>query len=255
MIWMSFEEARSNGHQLPSTHVRFTQDVVSGRSILSCASGVPGLYSAGNACATRGSGAIYAGMGFAMNHAMVTGARAGSAAAEYASRNKKISVDDAEIQGAKNLIFAPLERKGGFGPAWVTQVIHSITVPYFYLGIKHGERLQAALTIAEFINNHLVPKLMAQDAHELRLAQETRNMALSAEMKLRASLFRTESRGDHFREDYPRRDDPSWLAWVKIKNEQNQMKLYKEPVPEEWWPDLTQPYEERYSAVLPMEEV
>ena len=42
---------------------------------------------------------------------------------------------------------------------------------------------------------------------ELRLAHETENMLLNAEMKLRASLSRTESRGTHYREDYPARDD------------------------------------------------
>jgi succinate dehydrogenase/fumarate reductase flavoprotein subunit len=218
-----------------------------------CASGLLGLYAAGNACATRGSGAAYAGMGFAMNHAMVTGNRAGLAAAEYASKTKNVKIDESEINRVKSMVCAPLERKGGFGPAWVTQIIHSIAVPYFYLGVKHGTRLQAAITIAEFINHHLVPKLMAKDTHEWRLAHETRNMALDTEMKLRASLFRTESRGDHFREDYPRRDDPTWLAWVKLKDEQSEMKLYKEPVPKEWWPDLTKSYEERYSAMLPME--
>lgn len=55
-----------------------------------------------------------------------------------------------------------------------------------------------------------------------------------------------ESRGMHYREDYPRRDDPSWLAWVKLKEDQGRMKLWKEPVPNEWWPDLSKPYEDRY---------
>jgi succinate dehydrogenase/fumarate reductase flavoprotein subunit len=113
--------------------------------------------------------------------------------------------------------------------------------------------LKAALSIAEFINNHLVPKIVARDTHEWRLAHETKNMALNTEMILRASLFRTESRGYHFREDYPRRDDPTWLAWVKLREDQGQMKVYKEPVPEKWWPDLSKPYEERYVNILPME--
>jgi succinate dehydrogenase/fumarate reductase flavoprotein subunit len=94
---------------------------------------------------------------------------------------------------------------------------------------------------------------MAKDAHEWRMAQETKNMALTAEMMLRASLFRTESRGSHFREDYPRRDDPAWLAWVKIKKEQDEMITHKQPVPKEWWPDLTKSYEERYPNLLPGE--
>jgi succinate dehydrogenase/fumarate reductase flavoprotein subunit len=135
----------------------------------------------------------------------------------------------------------------------VTQVLHGFTVPYFIFGIKKDERLSAALTFVEFINRHLVPNLMAKDAHEWRMAQETKNMALTAEMMLRASLFRTESRGSHYREDYPRRDDPTWLAWVKIKREEDEMNIYKKPVPKEWWPDLTKSYEERYPNLLPGE--
>ncbi len=63
--------------------------------------------------------------------------------------------------------------------------------------------------------------MVASDAHELRLVHETRNMLLNAEMKLRASLYRTESRGNHYREDYPDQDDNEWLAWVVIEKDSN----------------------------------
>jgi hypothetical protein len=219
-----------------------------------CATDIPGLFAAGNSAGTMASGALYAGGGFGSNHAMVTGTRAGIAAADYAAKLKDKSLDKKELEKVKNIVCAPLERKGGFSPNWVTQIIQSITVPYFYLWVKHADRLQAALSIAGFINNHLVPKLMAKNPHEWRLAQETRNLGLIAEMRLRASLFRTESRGNHFREDFPRRDDPSWLAWVKIKEAAGKMELYKEPIPREWWPDLSKPYEERYPTMLPLEQ-
>jgi succinate dehydrogenase/fumarate reductase flavoprotein subunit len=220
-----------------------------------CSSGIPGLYAAGNSCGTMASGSMYAGMGFASNHAAVTGARAGQAAARYASKNKVSNIAAEEITRKKGLVCAPLERKGGFSPNWVTQMIQSITVPYFYLGVKHETRLKAALTIAEFINNHLVPLLKAQDIHEWRLAQETRNLALITEMRLRSSLFRTESRGNHFREDFPYRDDPNWLAWVKIVDASNEMRLIKSPIPQQWWPDLSKTYEDRYPRILPLEEL
>ena len=100
-----------------------------------------------------------------------------------------------------------------------------------------------------------MPKLKANDPHEWRLAQETKSIALVAEMKLRSSLFRTESRGSHFREDYPRRDDPAWLAWVKLKDEQGEMSVHKESIPEKWWPDLSRPYEDLYPRMLPLDEV
>ncbi len=94
---------------------------------------------------------------------------------------------------------------------------------------------------------------MAKDPHELRMAHETRNMVLNIEMILRASLFRTESRGKHFREDYPQRNDPDWLAWVKLKDDEGKMLVTKEPIPEKWWPDLSIPYKERYPNRLPLE--
>jgi succinate dehydrogenase/fumarate reductase flavoprotein subunit len=105
------------------------------------------------------------------------------------------------------------------------------------------------------MRDHLVPKLTAKDPHELRLAHETKNMVLNAEMRLRSSLFRTESRGCHYREDYPQRDDCNWLAWVKLKKEDGKMKVLKEPIPKEWWPDLSKPYEERYPVRLPGEQI
>jgi succinate dehydrogenase/fumarate reductase flavoprotein subunit len=242
--------------QWPASRV-MTTSIWSGSGIWpinkSCAVGVPGLYAAGNSCATMGSGVAMAGGGFDSTHATVTGARAGLGAAEYASKLKEIKISEAELTRAKQVVCAPMERKGGFSPAWLTQVLHGFTVPYFIFNVKHAERLQAALAIVEFLKSHLVPKLMANDAHEWRLAHETKNLVLIAEMRLRASLFRKESRGNHFREDYPRRDDPTWLAWVKLGEEDGKMKLTKEPVPKEWWPDLSKPYEERYPRILPLE--
>jgi len=73
--------------------------------------------------------------------------------------------------------------------------------------------------------------LEASDQHELRQAHETANMVLNAEMKLRASLMRTETRGSHYREDHPERNDDEWLAWIKIRGaDDGSMELVKHPI-------------------------
>jgi len=217
-----------------------------------CATTIPGLYAAGDACSIRSHGAVYPVMGSAMRNATVTGNRAGLGATEYALKTKKITIDAAELTRVKKIVYAPMERKGGFSPRWVTQQLQNLIIPYYNWEIKHGERMQAVLTLVEFLDSHIIPKLTAKDAHELRLAHETKNMFLHAEMMLRASIFRTESRGTHYREDYPRRDDPNWLAWVYLKEERGRMKLWKEPIPKAWWPDLSKPYEERYTPAFPI---
>lgn len=212
-----------------------------------------GLYAGGDSLGTMHCGAHYSGFGFALIFAAVSGARAGEGAAEYALRAEEPVIDEKSLSMLKDATLAPLERKGGFSPRWVTSVLQHLLIPYFILRIKHEKRMKAALSLVEFIRDDLIPKLKANDLHELRLAHETKNMVLNAEMMLKASLFRTESRGCHYREDHPRREDPTWLAWVRIRKEGEKMKVWKEPIPKDWWPDLSRPYEERYPLRFPGE--
>ena len=162
-------------------------------------------------------------------------------------------LDQNEIARARQATRAPRDRKGGYSPRWVTQHLQNVMMPNFVSYIKKADRLENALAQVEYMQEKLVPWLYARDPHELRLAHETRNMVFNAETVLRSALFRTESRGNHYREDYPRRDDKNWLAWVKIKPEGGKMSMVKVPIPKEWWPDLKIPYEQRYPFRFPGE--
>lgn len=202
-----------------------------------CSCNVAGLYAAGDSLGTMQSGATYAAIGQSVLGCSVTGAHAGAGAAAYAARaGGPAHPAGADVERAAEAITAPLRRSGGFGPRWVTQMLQNTVLPYYVLHIKHGDRLRAALANVEFFRDHLVPKLYATDQHELRLVHETRNMVLNAEMRLRASLFRTETRGCHYREDFPVRDDGQWLAWVILRRAGDGMELFKRPVSAEHRP-------------------
>lgn len=219
-----------------------------------CSSNIPGLYAAGDSLSSMHNGADYSSGVSSICTSGVQGSIAAKAAAEYVSNVNKNVISKTELEKLKDEMFAPRGRDKGFSPGWVTQILQNTMIPYFVLFVKKKERMEAALTNIEFIRDHFVPMLFARDTHELRLAHETKNMVLNAEMKLRTGLFRTESRGSHYREDYPARDDANWLAYVKLKkNNKGEMVLEKVPLPKEWAPDYSIPYEKRYPLRYPGE--
>ena len=181
-----------------------------------CASNIPGLYAAGDALGSHMAGGIYTQIGSSLAGSAVQGAIAGEAAAGYAAGVEAPSIPGARLADVVDDILAPLKREAGYGPAWVTQTLQGIMIPNFVLYIKKESMLKAALAYIEELRDHHMPQLRAADMHELRLAHETANMIISAEMKLRASLMRTESRCSHYRLDYPDLDEENWRAWINI---------------------------------------
>jgi succinate dehydrogenase/fumarate reductase flavoprotein subunit len=196
-----------------------------------CASNIPGLYAAGDSLGSMQNGGIYTQRGSSLAGSAAQGALAGKTAAEFARDVQMADASESALRQLNTEIYAPLLRERGFSPQWVTQALQGIMIPNFILYVKSEERLLAALTYVEYLRDHQVPLLMADDEHELRQAHETANMVLNAEMKLRASLMRTETRGSHYREDYPERNDDEWLAWIKIfRGSDGNMQLAKHPI-------------------------
>jgi succinate dehydrogenase/fumarate reductase flavoprotein subunit len=194
-----------------------------------CESNIPGLYAAGDALGSYMAGAIYTQIGSSLAGSAVQGAIAGEAAAAYAGTRALITISDKQIYKIQNEIVAPLEREAGYSPAWITQTLQGIMIPNFVLYIKKEKLLQAALAYIEELRDHHLPMLRASDLHELRLAHETANMIISAEMKLKASILRTESRCSHYRLDYPQLDEKNWRAWINIfKGEDGTMQFEKQ---------------------------
>ncbi len=195
-----------------------------------CESNIPGLYAAGDALGSYMAGAIYTQIGSSLAGSAVQGAIAGKAAADYATGQKGSKISSAKKQEIESEIFAPLKREAGYSPAWVTQTLQGIMIPNFVLYVKKESLMKAALAYIEELRDHHMPMLRAADMHELRLAHETRHMIISAEMKLRASLMRKESRCSHYRIDYPDLDNENWEAWINIyKGANGDMQLEKQP--------------------------
>ncbi len=182
-----------------------------------CSSNIPGLYAAGDALGSMQSGGIYTQVGSSLAGSAVQGAIAGHTAAKYVKTARPQRIPDKQVAAINTEIYAPYLRERGFSPRWITHALQGAMIPNYVLYVKSEVRMRAALTHIEYLRDHHVPLMMADNLHELRLCHEVKNMLLNAEMKLRASLMRKESRGSHYREDYPDRNDKEWLCWIKIR--------------------------------------
>ncbi|WP_136807022.1 FAD-binding protein [Desulfosediminicola flagellatus] len=192
-------------------------------------SNIQGLYAAGDALGSHMAGGIYTQIGSSLAGSAVQGAIAGEAAASAVRDMGLPLISTAKRRQVEAEIIAPLKRERGYSPAWVTQTLQSTMIPNFVLYVKKERLLTAALAYIEELRDSHQPMLIASDMHELRLAHETESMILNAEMKLRASIMRKESRCSHYRLDYPDVDRKEWDCWINLfKDSDGNMALEKQ---------------------------
>ena len=123
-----------------------------------------------------------------------------------------------------------MDRKDSYSASEAIRSIQEAVVPVKYSMRTNRDRLKEALSKVTAVQGKL-PELCAENPHDLARCHEASCIALCAEIGFRAALARTESRGWHYREDYPRQDDKNWLKWVIVKKVQEQMVVTTEPIP------------------------
>ena len=204
------------------------------------ATSIPGLFAVGD---VSGSGSARAGAvpappakihGTGILNALFMGMKSGPSAAVYSRALREWRVEpETDNDQAKDIferIYAPLERTDGISPYEVIHKIQDTVAPADYSLIKSNDRMQEALKGVQSVQEEL-DKMKAKDYHELARCLDAESMALGAEMFYRASLMRTESRGFHYREDYPDMDNKNWLKWIIIKSSNGKMELHTEDIP------------------------
>ena len=170
---------------------------------------------------TPGSGVMFA---------VISAAWAGPSAARYVAKASMAEANAAEVKDTKEKIFAPLQRKNGADPLEIISVLQDYTAPMRYMLRRSKERLEEAITNVVGMKDKL-SNMQAKDLHYLSKCHEVQSMSICAELTFRAALMRSESRGFHFREDFPERDDKNWLKWIIIKQDGGKMKLSTLPIP------------------------
>ena len=99
---------------------------------------------------------------------------------------------------------------------------------------KDEPSLKTVLETPDSVNHELIERMGVANAIELVEALELRNLLVVGEIVAKAALTRTESRGNHFRKDFPQRDDARWLKVVTVKNVNGRIEVGTLAIDPEW---------------------
>jgi len=187
---------------------------------------ISGLYAAGSvAFGMYGFGRIE---GFTSMITQVFGKRAGEAAAKKAKLIPLARPIPEDVETERKRVTSILDQKDGERPAGIVQRIHSIMYENAWV-LRDEESLTAGL---EEILKLKETKMAVQSSSKVLNAEwlealEVPNLLLMAELLLRASLMRKESRGSFSRTDYPNVDEDNWHLNIAFKKNGDTISLYK----------------------------
>lgn len=196
---------------------------------LSCKSSLDGLFAAGMA---RSLG-INPFTGWSIASCTWSGYRAGESASRFAHETDFKEIDLTCLSESKRKFFEPMERQSGIDPDRLIHNLQKILFPVDVLIIMSEPKLKEALKEVLKLRDEHLPYLKATDIRTLIKSKEAQTMMLAAEMTLRASMMRKETRENIFyREDFDSADNSNWLKWIVVeKGKDGEMNFATEEIP------------------------
>jgi succinate dehydrogenase / fumarate reductase flavoprotein subunit len=219
----------------PTTHYVMGGIRVDGDSQMST---VPGLFAAGE-CAAGLHGANRLG-GNSLSDLVVFGKRAGEHAAKFSQAHGAVAVDKGAVDEASRFALAPFERAASRGSGQgdgAYQIQHTLQqIMQDGVGIVRREAemtkaLEQVQTLARQAERVTVPGNREYNPG-WHTALDLRNLLTISEAVARAAIERKESRGGHFREDYPDKDPNYGTFNITLKKATDgSMQLERVPIP------------------------
>ena len=161
---------------------------------------------------------------------IVFGARAGKSAAEYAKRVDWIAPEES-AEGEYERLCGFFKSQGTIPKTIMDKIADFMSK---YAGVARTETdLLKALSEIESVRANDVPDVRAPQGRRFNLgwveAIQVPYMLDVAQMIVKSAIFRTESRGAHYREDYPETQS-DWLKHICVSKRSGNMELGVVPV-------------------------
>ncbi|MEW5933335.1 MAG: FAD-dependent oxidoreductase [Bacillota bacterium] len=208
------------------------------------ASELPGLFAAGECACVSVHGANRLG-GNSLLETVVFGQLAGAAAVRYVGGLEKTGADGPALEAAvaevESGISGLLGREDGEKMAVIREEMKQVMFEKVGIFRTEGPMREAVEKIRELKERVKRARVEAKGRRynlELIGALELPAMLDLAEVIALGAVTRTESRGSHFRRDYPQRDDANWLKHTVARWSPDGPRLeYKPVVITRWQPE------------------
>jgi succinate dehydrogenase/fumarate reductase flavoprotein subunit len=169
----------------------------------------------------------------ALAELLVSGNRSGRAAAGHAAASDLEDIDPAAAIGAVNVAGRMLRRRKGIRPIALRNRLRHLM--WEKVGVFRSENsLNSARSELEEIRRELENQALNLTTknynQELVEGLENYFLVTTAECVITGALQRAESRGAHFREDYPEPDNENWLEHLVLQKRDRQLQIERIPV-------------------------
>jgi succinate dehydrogenase / fumarate reductase flavoprotein subunit len=197
---------------------------------------VPGLFAAGE-CAAGLHGANRLG-GNSLSDLLVFGKRAGEFAAAFARANGRAAIDGKQVDETARIALAPFDREAGNdgrGPYQVQQDLQVMMQDLVGIVRTEAEMARGLVEISRLRERARSVGVPGNREYNpgWHTALDLGNLLTVSEAIARAAIERKESRGGHFREDYPEKDPAGATFNIVIrKGTDGEMRLAREPIRE-----------------------
>ena len=197
-------------------------------------SSVPGLFAAGEGAAGI-NGANRLG-GNSLSDLLVFGKRAGEYAAIFAKQNGAAKVDERQLDVAAQRSLEAFERGASAeNPYKIQQDLQSVMQDLVGI-VRREDEMRQALGELDTLNRRAA-KAGVTGHREYNTgwhtAQDLPNLLVVSEAITRSALERQESRGGHFREDYPEKDPAFGTFNIGVRRGAGgNMEVFRVPIPE-----------------------
>jgi succinate dehydrogenase / fumarate reductase flavoprotein subunit len=214
----------------PTTHYVMGGIRVDGDTQMST---VPGLFACGE-CAAGLHGANRLG-GNSLSDLLVFGKLAGEHAAEFARTNGGVRLDEGEVDAGMTMALAPFDRGSSGESAYQVQDSLQTTMQDLVGIVRSEQEMQRGLTELGALRAR-AERVGVPGNREYNpgwhTALDLRHLLTVSEAIARCALERKESRGGHFRDDYPQKD-PAYGTFNNVvrRGRDGAMELSREPIP------------------------